>query len=773
MMGNERRTIHGFSKSIRRHEVVCHGDAAAAVRCFLVSLCCGLSFWTAIDGFTAEAPAPSTSPRSSMLEDVPQPLAQQEPRTEAQDDHLEAVARFAAGTMHERREEYEDALRSYQRALRCDPKSATVARAIVPMAVRLKHYSEAVRYAMKALELEDADPMVLRRLGSYLAEEGDWSRALTLYEKAMANRDSHHPVASDVLLWMEMGRLYYLTDQNGKAAECFGKVLQAIEQPDKYAIDPPLIKVLLGSKPGLTYQLMGECFLAVGKIDEAKKVFEKADQTAPDKALQQFNGARLALKAGKPAEALTAIEASLAGGLTDQGALPYETLAEALAGVGKKDELLGRLEKFYAGDPKNLSLGRYLASQCQAAGDFEKAERLYRDLLTIKPMLVDYRSLVELERQNKQYGALLDTLGEAVEKTSVLDILGAEAQTISADQESLRGIVDAARAKMQSKPDAFGYGQRLAVALLSLEAKQYETAEEFFNLALASIDAQSPEPKKPFASTRRAELLMAWGVGLLLGDRPAKAAEVFQRGIDDRALPDDNPAFYFYLAGARALSQRTDDALKAAAMAAKKNPSSARFAGRGAWILYLAKRYNEAERAYRKLLEQFDADHASTETRDVLRDARLSLSNIAVTQGDMLQAEEWLEQVLDEFPDDVGASNDLGYLWADENKHLERAERMIRKAVDAEPKDKAYRDSLGWVLFRLGRYPEALAELQMAATAEPADGVVLDHLGDVYEKLNRRDDAVGAWRKAVDVLRKQNEAERLESVEKKIQKNIH
>jgi Flp pilus assembly protein TadD len=137
------------------------------------------------------------------------------------------------------------------------------------------------------------------------------------------------------------------------------------------------------------------------------------------------------------------------------------------------------------------------------------------------------------------------------------------------------------------------------------------------------------------------------------------------------------------------------------------------------------------------------------------------------------QAEEWLEQVLDEFPDDVGASNDLGYLWADENKHLERAERMIRKAVDAEPKDKAYRDSLGWVLFRLGRYPEALAELQMAATAEPADGVVLDHLGDVYEKLNRRDDAVGAWRKAVDVLRKQNEAERLESVEKKIQKNIH
>ena len=61
--------------------------------------------------------------------------------------------------------------------------------------------------------------------------------------------------------------------------------------------------------------------------------------------------------------------------------------------------------------------------------------------------------------------------------------------------------------------------------------------------------------------------------------------------------------------------------------------------------------------------------------------------------------------MLDEFPDDAGAMNDLGYLWADQDKNLQRARRMIRKAVDAEPDNAAYRDSLGWVLFRLGRYP--------------------------------------------------------------------
>ena len=174
---------------------------------------------------------------------------------------------------------------------------------------------------------------------------------------------------------------------------------------------------------------------------------------------------------------------------------------------------------------------------------------------------------------------------------------------------------------------------------------------------------------------------MVWGVGLMMGDRAAEAAKVFQRGIDEKVLPDDNPAFYFYLAGALAMAERYDEALAAARTAAEKGKDSARFRGRPAWVLYVAKRYGEAIKAYRKLIDEFDADYTSTETRDVLREARMALSNLAVIRGDMPQAEEWLEQVLDEFPDDEGALNDLGYLWADQNKNLQRAQRMIRKAL--------------------------------------------------------------------------------------------
>ena len=195
-----------------------------------------------------------------------------------------------------------------------------------------------------------------------------------------------------------------------------------------------------------------------------------------------------------------------------------------------------------------------------------------------------------------------------------------------------------------------------------------------------------------------------------------------------------------------------------------------RFAGRPAWVLYCAKRYGEARKAYRVLIESFDADRESTETRDVLCEARLALSNLCVIQGESAEAEEWLEQVLDEFPDDAGAMNDLGYLWADQGKNLRRARRMIQKAVDAEPNNMAYRDSLGWVLFRLQEYPEALAELEKAAADKTPDGTTLDHLGDAYLKMHQRGKAVESWRKAAEAFRQEKEIDKVQSVEKKMTK---
>jgi tetratricopeptide (TPR) repeat protein len=149
-----------------------------------------------------------------------------------------------------------------------------------------------------------------------------------------------------------------------------------------------------------------------------------------------------------------------------------------------------------------------------------------------------------------------------------------------------------------------------------------------------------------------------------------------------------------------------------------------------------------------------------------LRDVRYTLSSVLQAMGKHDEAEEQLQLILRSDSNDATANNDLGYLWADRNKKLEEAERLIRKAIeldrqqrnsgtaidtDSDKDNAAYVDSLGWVLFRRGKLEEARQELEKATTLPQGDEdpVVWDHLGDVYYRLKQSTRAVENWKKAL------------------------
>ena len=96
-------------------------------------------------------------------------------------------------------------------------------------------------------------------------------------------------------------------------------------------------------------------------------------------------------------------------------------------------------------------------------------------------------------------------------------------------------------------------------------------------------------------------------------------------------------------------------------------------------------------------------------------------------------------------------SNDLGYMWVDHNQNVEEGGALIKRALEIEPDNPAYLDSLGWYYYRTNQFDKALPPLTRAVELiKPDDPTVLEHLGDTYLKLNEMTKAVNCWQKAVE-----------------------
>ena len=196
------------------------------------------------------------------------------------------------------------------------------------------------------------------------------------------------------------------------------------------------------------------------------------------------------------------------------------------------------------------------------------------------------------------------------------------------------------------------------------------------------------------------------------------------------------------------------DAIQLLRAANQKTPGDPRY---GLTLADLLSKSNQKDEAI-KLFEEMLKRHGDNE--DLVSLIRQSLSAIYVDRGDFVKGEAQLEMLLQRNPDDPGPNNDLGYLYAEQGKNLEKAESMIRKALSEDPNSVAYLDSLGWVLFKRGKFKEALEPLmkaaaQMKADAEQKgtgqDATIFEHLGDVYFQLQQLEQARSAWRQAEQV----------------------
>ncbi len=93
----------------------------------------------------------------------------------------------------------------------------------------------------------------------------------------------------------------------------------------------------------------------------------------------------------------------------------------------------------------------------------------------------------------------------------------------------------------------------------------------------------------------------------------------------------------------------------------------------------------------------------------------------------------------------ASAMNYLGYMLADRNIRLDEARNLLHKAIELDPYNGAYLDSLGWVYFRLNKLEDAENYLRRSLERIQGDPTVHDHLGDVYLKQGKLKEAITQW----------------------------
>lgn len=388
-----------------------------------------------------------------------------------------------------------------------------------------------------------------------------------------------------------------------------------------------------------------------------------------------------------------------------------------------------------------------------AAGDARVAERALKELLRIQAAPPGF-ALLQRSRLAWQLG----------QQAAALE-LAQEAFDQSADPEGALWLAAVA--------EELGEHERALAALAEL--RRIGRADRQAVLAEAELLRALDRPDEALAliQTLPEDVDVLYTIGGLLQDRGrlADAGAAWQRLAALPQVPDPNRHAWLTAVLAEALGM---DREAAEWYRRVDGPQAEKARLRRAIVLGRLGREQEARALLSELRQagsaelieqswlvegQLLSDLGAAGNRDPERDAQaLALYSQALTElpesNDLLYAramlavrmeqlelaEQDLRAIIQREPDHAIALNALGYTLSDRTDRHGEALRLIERALALAPDNPAIQDSMGWVLFKLGRAEAALPYLEAAAAAEPHPEIVA-HLVETLWALDRRDEA--------------------------------
>lgn len=411
------------------------------------------------------------------------------------------------------------------------------------------------------------------------------------------------------------------------------------------------------------------------------------------------------------------------------------------------DGLVAAWAELGTGDSTDAMAGFDALAEASAS----RAFGLYHKALALA-LVGDYDSADAILSSETNEGLNLTRRG-VIAHVEILSQLGRDADALARLDEVFGKGRDPTVAGLRA---ALERGDTLPMTVITRPADGM--AEVFFTVATV-LNRDTPD-NFVLAFTRTAEALQPGHV-----DATLMSASLLERmGCFDLALsaydriPEDSPFYHVAELGRAAVLQAADQPDKAIGVLQRLSRSHDAlpevFQTLGD-ALRKEERWAEAATAYDRAIDLYGPP---VEERWAVYFSR------GITherQGDWAVAESDFRTALKLRPDQPQVLNYLGYSFVEMGQNLDEALAMIETAVAARPRDGYITDSLGWVLYRLDRYPEAVVQMERAVELVPVDPVISDHLGDVYWAVGRHREAEFQWRRALSFEPEEKDATRI------------
>jgi len=529
----------------------------------------------------------------------------------------------------------------------------------------------------------------------------------------------------------------------------------------------------------LAHFVEGMAFEENGEMDRALEAYRKVLNVNPGQAQLASRVAGLLIQQDDFPQAIDVLKDAIKA--NPNNAEPYQQLAFIyLKYLKKTDQAIDYANRAIALNPADVEGYQRLVEIEVAAGQEKKALEVLDRAAKVRS-----NDPAFWMRLGKLYMAILfksDSQPKPDELKKTNEIFKKAAEHAGDDPAVLKEIADYYAASEQLKeaiplylrvlelqPDDANAREKLATGFIL--TNQREKAVEM----LEQIIKEHPEKYQSYDLL--AQVLDDEARSLQRANRieeaKAKFAKVAANYEQSLLINPNHPSTYLHLA--ELLLGPLRDADRAVKLLTE---ARRRFPGAPEIVYYLAIAQREARQSQQAVATFEEALHEAQldEDDDVINAKFYFNYGAAAEQAGLYEkAADLLRKSIALDPaNSAEAYNYIGYMWADHNMNLDEAEAMIKRALESQPNNASYLDSLGWVEFRKGKFDQALTDLLRAAkTVERDDPVVFEHIGDTYLKLNRGPEALDAWQKALALDPKNKTlTDKIESTKKTISKDL-